>query len=376
LDDPQPNGYGLAVLTLHSLIDQTGLLTLSLGETEQPSPGPDEVVIKVEATPINPSDLGALIAGVDLASLTSSGDVTVGQLAADDLNAVAARIGVSMPVGNEAGGTVVQAGTSPAAQALLGKVVGVAGGAMYTQFRAVPAAACIVMPDGVTPEQAASCFVNPLTALGMVDTMRHDGHTALVHTAAASNLGQMLNRICLADGVGLVNVVRKPEQASLLRSQGAQYVCDSSSPSFRADLVAALQVTGATVAFDATGGGRLGGDILSAMEAALTEGKPYSRYGSTTHKQLYIYGGLDTSPTVLHRSYGMAWGIGGWLLTPFLMSSPPERVAELRSRVANEITTTFASHYSSRISLHEAIQPDTIRAYAAKATGQKYLITP
>ncbi len=341
-----------------------------------PTPANTGVVIKVEATPINPSDLGALIAGVDLASLTSSGDVTVGQLSPGDLNAVAARIGVSMPVGNEAGGTVVQAGSSPAAQALLGKVVGVAGGAMYTQFRAVPAAACIVMPDGVTPEQAASCFVNPLTALGMVDTMRRDGHSALVHTAAASNLGQMLNRICLADGVGLVNVVRKPEQAALLRSQGAQHVCDSSSPSFRAELVAALQVTGATVAFDATGGGQLGGDILSAMEAALTEGKPYSRYGSTTHKQLYIYGGLDTSPTVLHRSYGMAWGIGGWLLTPFLMSSPPERVAELRSRVANEITTTFASHYSSRISLHEAIQPDTIRAYAAKATGEKYLITP
>jgi NADPH:quinone reductase len=376
LDNRQLNGYGSAVLTLHSLIDQTGLLTLSLGESEQPSPGPDEVVIKVEATPINPSDLGALIAGVDLASLTSSGDATVGQLSPGDLNAVAARIGVSMPVGNEASGTVVQAGSSPAAQALLGKVVGVAGGAMYTQFRAVPAAACIVMPDGVTPEQAASCFVNPLTALGMVDTMRRDGHTALVHTAAASNLGQMLNRICLADGVGLVNVVRKPEQAALLRSQGALHVCDSSSPSFRADLVAALQVTGATVAFDATGGGQLGGDILSAMEAALTEGKPYSRYGSTTHKQLYIYGGLDTSPTVLHRSYGMAWGIGGWLLTPFLMSSPPERVAELRSRVANEITTTFASHYSSRISLHEAIQPDMIRAYAAKATGEKYLITP
>jgi NADPH:quinone reductase len=364
------------MLSLQSLISSSGQLSLSLTDSPTPEPAAHEVLLRVDATPINPSDLGVLIAGVDLASLRAEGGLTVGQLPAGELRAMAARHDVAMPAGNEAGGVVVGAGSSPEAQALLGRVVGVAGGAMYTQFRAVPAAACIVMPDGVTGEQAASCFVNPLTALGMVDTMRNEGHTALVHTAAASNLGQMLNRICLADGVGLVNVVRKPEQVELLRSQGAQYVCDSSSPTFRADLVAALKATGATVAFDATGGGRVGSDILSAMEAALGEGQPFSRYGSITHKQLYIYGGLDTGPTELRRSYGMAWGIGGWLLTPFLISSKPERIAELRARVASEITTTFASTYSHRITLQQALDPDTIRAYAAKATGEKYLITP
>jgi NADPH:quinone reductase len=368
--------YAAGMLALHSTIHSDGTLRLTLDEVDRPEPAPHEVLIKVGATPINPSDLGALIANVDIASLVSDGKSTTGQIPVDGLGSLAARFDQLMPIGNEAAGVVVAAGSSPEAQALMGKVVGAAGGAMYTEFRAIPVASCIVMPEGVTPEQAASCFVNPLTALGMVDTMRAEGHTALVHTAAASNLGQMLNRICIADSVGLVNVVRRPEQAQLLKDQGAQYVCDSSSPTFRADLTAALVATGATVAFDATGGGRLGSDILSCMEIALNTDKPYSRYGSITHKQLYIYGGLDLSPMQLHRDYGMAWGVGGWLLTPFLMKSDKARVAELRARVANEITTTFASTYTARISLQQALDPDTIRMYAAKHTGSKYLITP
>jgi NADPH:quinone reductase len=364
------------MLQLRSLVDASGKLTLSLVDVPMPEPAPHEVVLKIEATPINPSDLGLLLAGIDTSTLVRSGDTTVGQLSPGALSGVAARVGQSSPVGNEGGGVVVAAGSSPEAQALLGKVVGAAGGAMYAEYRAVPAMGCIVMPDGVTPEQAASPFVNPLTALGMVETMRTEGHTALVHTAAASNLGQMLNRICLADGIGLVNVVRRPEQAAILLAEGAQHVVDSSSASFQADLVAALQATGATLAFDATGGGRLGSDILSGMEQALTAGQAYSRYGSSQHKQLYIYGGLDTTPTTLHRAYGMAWGIGGWLLTPFMMKASPETSLRLRARVANEITTTFASTYTDRITLQEALDPDRIRAYDAKRTGEKFLITP
>ncbi len=363
------------MLALHSTVHADGTLRLTLDEVTKPEPAAHEVLIKIGATPINPSDLGALIANVDVDSLISDAAGTTGVIR-EGIKALTARFEERMPIGNEAAGVVVATGSSPAAQALLGKMVGAAGGALYTEFRAVPAAACIVMPDGVTAEQAASCFVNPLTALGMVDTMHREGHSALVHTAAASNLGQMLNRICLADNVGLVNIVRRPEQAHLLRDQGAKFVCDSTSPTFRAELVDALVATGATVAFDATGGGRLGSDILSSMEQALTTGKPYSRYGSTTHKQLYIYGGLDLSPMELHRNYGMAWGVGGWLLTPFLGSIPPERLAELRARVASEITTTFASHYTARISLQEALDPEVIRAYAGKHTGSKYLITP
>jgi NADPH2:quinone reductase len=272
---------------------------------------------------------------------------------------------------------VVAAGASPAAQALLGKTVAVLGGAMYAQYRAIRADQCLVLPEGASAADGASCFVNPLTALGMVETMRREGHKALVHTAAASNLGQMLNRICLKDGIGLVNIVRKPEQAALLKAQGAQHVCDSSAPSFLADLTEALVQTGATIAFDATGGGRLAGQILGCMEAALNRtATEYSRYGSTTHKQVYIYGGLDTGPTEIVRNFGFAWGMGGWLLFPFLQKIGPEAVQALKARVAAELKTTFASSYTKEISLAEALQLEAIAVYGQRATGTKFLINP
>jgi NADPH:quinone reductase len=271
----------------------------------------------------------------------------------------------------------VAAGASAAAQALLGKKVAVLGGAMYSQFRCVPAEQCLLLPADATAAEGASCFVNPLTALGMVETMRREGHSALVHTAAASNLGQMLNRICQKDGIALVNIVRKPEQAALLKAMGAQHVCDASQPGFMDDLTNALAATGATVAFDATGGGKLAGQILSAMEAALSRNtKEYSRYGSTTHKQVYIYGGLDTSPTTFVRNFGMTWGMGGWLLFPFLQKLKPEAVQALKARVAAELKTTFKSGYSKQVSLAEALQLDTIGAYGQRATGTKFLINP
>jgi NADPH:quinone reductase-like Zn-dependent oxidoreductase len=248
---------------------------------------------------------------------------------------------------------------------------------MYAQYRVIKARECLPLPAGTAPAAGASCFVNPLTALGMVETMRREGHTALVHTAAASNLGQMLNRICLKDGIGLVNVVRKPDQAALLRAQGAAHVVDSSSETFMAELTEALVETGATIAFDATGGGQLASRILTAMEAAITRtAKEYSRYGSNVHKQVYLYGTLDMRPTEIVRNFGFSWGMGGWLLFPFLQKVGPEVGARLRQRVVDELHTTFASHYSKEVSLAEALSAEAIAAYGARATGTKYLIVP
>ncbi len=369
-------------LQLRSLVTPEGELEISLAQVPIPKPGADEILIRVEASPINPSDLGLLLGPADLSTLKAigAGDAAVvtAKIAPQFMRAVAPRLGQSLPVGNEGAGVVVEAGAAPEAQALVGKTVAVIGGAMYGQYRTARAADALVLPPGATAKDGASCFVNPLTALGMVGTMRLEGHSALVHTAAASNLGQMLVKICHADGVPLVNIVRKPEQAQLLKGLGARYVVDTSAPSFMDDLIAAVTETGATVAFDAIGGGKLAGQILTAMEVAASakSGGAFNRYGSTTHKQVYIYGGLDTGPTELNRAFGMAWGLGGWLLTYFLAKIGPAEAAKLRQRVADELKTTFASHYTAEITLAEALQPDVIRAYNRKTTGEKYLITP
>jgi NADPH:quinone reductase len=368
-------------MQIRSLVTAGGTLELSLADIDVHHPKDDQVVVRVDAAPINPSDLGLLFGGADMATAVASGTadhpVVTATLPPAAVRAMAGRIGESLPVGNEGGGVVVAAGSSPEAQALLGRTVGVLGGAMYSQYRTLAVSQCLVLPEGTTPKQGASCFVNPLTALGMVGTMRAEGHTALVHTAAASNLGQMLNKVCQADGIALVNIVRRPEQAELLRSIGAAHVCDSSSPTFMEDLIAALSATGATIAFDAIGGGKLAGQILTAMEAAaVATAKEYSRYGSSTHKQVYIYGGLDRSPTELNRSFGMAWGLGGWLLTPFLQKIGPDAAEQLRQRVAAEITTTFASSYTAEVNLAQALSLDAIAAYGRQATGEKYLVLP
>jgi NADPH:quinone reductase-like Zn-dependent oxidoreductase len=368
-------------LQLRSLVKDDNSLELSLVDVETPDPGPDEILVRVEAAPLNPSDLALLFGPADMTTAVASGTPERPLVTADIpekfMKMVAGRVGESLAVGNEAAGVVIGAGSSDAAQALMGKTVGIIGGEMYGQYRCVNLFMCLELEEGTTAAQGASCFVNPLTALAMVETMRMENHTALVHTAAASNLGQMLNRICIADGVDLVNIVRKAEQEEILRELGAKYIVNSTADSFYEDLTEALVATGATLAFDATGGGRLGSDILSCMEAAAVRSMTeYNRYGSDVYKQLYIYGGLDRSPTTLTRNFGFSWGIGGFLLTPFMQKVGMEKMGEMRARVAAEITTTFASHYTREISLAEALSLEAIAVYGKQATGEKYLIKP
>ena len=372
---------GKSGLQLRSLIKKSGELEISLVNVPVAEPAADEVVVRVEASPINPSDLGLLVGAADMSTARATGTrdapVITAKVPEAAMRAMAGRLDESMPVGNEGAGVVIKTGSSEAAKALMGRTVAMIGGAMYAQYRTIKASECLVLPEGTTAAEGASCFVNPLTSLGMVETMRREGHKALVHTAAASNLGQMLNKICLKDGIGLVNIVRNSQQAEILHKIGAKHVIDSTSPTFMRDLTDALVETGATLAFDAIGGGKLAGQILSAMEAAANKSaKVYSRYGSSVHKQVYIYGGLDTGPTELNRTFGMSWGLGGWLLFQFLQKIGPADAMKLRQRVVAELKTTFASHYTQVVSLHEALQLSHIAVYGKRATGEKYLINP
>jgi len=372
---------GKSGFQLRSLLKKSGELEISLVNVPTPEPSPDEVVVRVEGAPINPSDLGLLIGPADMSTANASGTkqspVVTAKVPDAAMKAMAARLDESMPVGNEGAGVVIRTGSSDAAKALMGKTVAMIGGAMYAQYRTLRINECLPLPDGTTAAEGASCFVNPLTALGMTETMRREGHKALVHTAAASNLGQMLNKICIKDGIPLVNIVRSKEQAVILHKIGAKYVVDSTAATFMDDLTNALVETGATIAFDAIGGGKLAGQILTCMEnAANKTAKAYSRYGSSVHKQVYIYGSLDPRPVELNRAFGMAWGVGGWLLFPFLMKIGPADGAKLRARVVAELKTTFASHYTKVVSLQEALQLENIAVYGKRATGEKFLINP
>ena len=368
-------------LQLLSTVSEEGVLTMEMKEQPMPTPKPDQILVRVEATPINPSDHGVMFGWADIAAATSTGSgkdrVLTAPIVPQGMSRMKARFGQALPIGNEGAGTVVAAGEDAYAQSLIGKVVAIMGGGMYGEYRCVPAMMAMPLLEGHTAKDGASSFVNPLTALSMVETMRMEGHSALVHTAAASNLGQMLNRICQADGVDLVNVVRREEQAKLLRDMGAKYVCNSSDDDFMAKLTDAIHETGATLAFDATGGGELGSQVMTAMEAAAarTPGA-YSIYGSIHHKQVYLYGSLDFSPTFLSRAYGMAWGVGGWLLPNFLAKAGQDVAVRLRTRVAKELKTTFASHYTDEISLEQALDADIVKRYNAKKTGEKFLINP
>ncbi len=364
---------------LFTNITSEGQLQISLQETEISAPKPHEVIVQIEAAPINPSDMWPMFGPANLAEAALSDDKSLltAPVFKGMLPRIKSRLDMVLPIGNEGAGKVVAAGESEAAQAMLGKTVAVLSGATYSQFCKVPVQACIVHNQGTTAKQAASSFVNPLTALGMVETMRMEGHSALVHTAAASALGQMLNKICIAEGVQLVNIVRKQEQADILKGIGAKYICDSSSDSFKTDLYNAIEETGATLAFDAIGGGELVSDILTAMEmVGSKDAKGFNTYGSEANKQVYIYGGLDFAPTILNRAYGMTWGIGGWLLMRFLGKLPIPKVLELHKRVADEINTTFATEFTDELNFEQAMTPSVLQQYNAKKTGEKYVINP
>jgi NADPH:quinone reductase-like Zn-dependent oxidoreductase len=363
---------------LRTTVTDAGAVEVSVDQVEVPSPGPNQLLIRVEAAPINPSDMGLLFAGADpgaFSRVTSADRPTVSAKLPDAARrASAARVGQSLPAGNEGAGTVVAAG--PGSEDMVGQIVAAAGGSMYSQYCVADAGLCLALPDGVSAADGAASFVNPMTALGMIETMRSEGHSAIVHTAAASNLGQMLQKACLEDGIGLVNIVRSPAQAAILREIGAEHVCDSSADGFMKELIAAVRTTGATIGFDAIGGGSMASRIMTAMEAAAASDAPFSRYGSNTFKQVYIYGGLDRGPTELTRSFGFSWGLGGWLLTPFLAKTGLDNLIRMRDRVAAGITTTFASRFTDRVSLAGTLDPASISVYGRQATGQKYLVEP
>lgn len=363
-------------LKLHSTVRADGTLLVDLREEDLPAPAGTQLLVRVEAAPINPSDLGLLFGPADMAGADYADGRIVAQLPEPAMKAMAARIDQPMGVGNEAAGTVIAAGDAPAAQALLGKRVAMIGGDMYARFRLIDASACMVLPDDVSAEQGASAFVNPMTALGFAETARAGGHKAIVHTAAASNLGQMLVKVARADGLGLVNIVRSAEQAATLRDMGAEHVVNSQEADFSTQLEQAIAATGATVAFDAIGGGDLLSRVMNAMERVASRDEPYSRYGSTRFKQGYIYGALDTGPTILHRGFGFSWSVSGWLLFPFLQQAGRETADRMRARVRDNLTTLFASRYKAHLSLEQALTRDAVLAYNARRTGEKYLIVP
>lgn len=363
-------------LQIFSTVTEAGRIELSIRPVPVLQPADDEVIIRVEATPINPSDLGLLLSVADITQLTTEGGITSAPIPPHLQRLVAARRGTALPIGNEGAGTVVAAGTSAPAQALLGKIVSLAGGQMYAQYRRAKAQDCLELPAGVSAEAGASSFVNPMTALGMIGTMRKQGFTGLVHTAAASNLGQMLVKLTQAEAIPLVNIVRSDAQAALLRGIGATHVIDSTAEDFPAALAQAIEQTGAYLAFDAIGGGRLAQHILQAMETAAGRGKPYNVYGTTQNKQVYIYGSLNTGPTEIARSFGFSWNVGGWLLTPYLQEAGGAEIARMRQFIRDHLHDIFASHYTAHITLHDVLDPAIIAKFAQRATGAKYLINP
>jgi NADPH:quinone reductase-like Zn-dependent oxidoreductase len=367
---------GVTGKTLTSTLNADGTLTVELVERTLDDPTGYGVVIKVEAAPINPSDLGLLFASADLATASYSPGKIVAKIAEPALSQLAKRFGEAMIVGNEGSGIVVAAGEAPEAQELLGKRVACVPSGMYAQYRATDARACMVLPEPITAEQGAGAFVNPLTVQGFVETMRREGFKGIVHTAAASNLGQMLVKLCREERVLLVNIVRNPAQAAILKELGAEYVLNSTAPDFYNQLVAAIEATGAMLAFDAIGGGTLQSQILSAMEVVASKDIAFSRYGSDVRKRVYIYGLLDHAPTVITRNFGFGWDIGGWLLGPFLAHIGVHGGERMRQRVLEEITTIFASSYKTKVSLEEMLTREAVAEYTAQRTGEKYLVTP
>lgn len=353
-----------------------GKLTVEVAETEVAQPTGNQVLVKMEAAPINPSDLAILTGMADL----ENGEYSPGKFVADMpepfYSAQKARHGQRLPVGNEGAGTVVAAGEEEYAQSLIGQRVACVPGKAYSQYCLADAFLCMPLGD-VASEDGASAFVNPMTALGFVETAKMEEQGAIIHTAAASNLGQMLVKICQEDDMPLVNIVRKAEHVELLKGLGATHIVNSSDDDFADQLRGAIDATGAYCGFDPIGGGDMVDVCFKAMEqVAASKMSEYSRYGSEQAKKMYIYGRLDFGPTILTPSYGFGWTLSGWLLTPFLQNAGTETVLAMRDRVLNGLTSTFASSYKRKVTLEEMLTRDAVLDYRLMKTGEKYLVTP
>ena len=359
---------------LTTQLDADGTLTLQLNDKTWDAPKAGQVLVKIEASPINPSDLGLLFASADTENAVYTPGKIVAKMPDNATRAMKARHGMAMPAGNEAAGTVVAAGEG--AEHLMGKRIACVPGSAYGTYAYAEAQMAFPVDDNVTAEQAASSFVNPMTALGFTETMKLEGYTGIVHAAAASNLGQMLVKICLEDNIPLVNIVRSDEQVKLLKDLGATHVLNMTDADFMPKLIDAIAETKAMLGFDPIGGGTLAGQILTAMEAAASRGAAFSRYGSSEPKKVYIYGALDIGPTILNRAFGLTWDLAGWLLTPFMMKAGMEIVGRMRMRVMKDLTTTFASHYQMRGSLEDMLTKEAVSVYNARRTGEKYLVVP
>lgn len=361
---------------LFTTLDSDGMLTLEIEERTFPEPTGNQVLVKMEAAPINPSDLAILTSAADFEYAVYSPGKVVAKMPEPFNSGQKSRHGQRLPAGNEGAGTVVATGDGEMAKALMGQRVACVPGNAFSQYAIADAAMCLPLGDH-SAEEGASSFVNPMTALGFVETARKEGASAILHTVGASNLGQMLNRICLEDGMDLVSIVRKSEQAELLKSQGAKHVVNSSDSDFMEQLQAAIDETNAFFGFDPIGGGDMVDTCFKAMErVAVGKMSEYSRYGSNQQKRMYIYGRLDFGPTILTPSYGFGWNLGGWLLTPFLATAGMETVMRMRKRVLDNLTTTFASHYKSKVDLEGMLTKDAILDYRQMKTGEKYLVTP
>jgi NADPH:quinone reductase-like Zn-dependent oxidoreductase len=361
---------------LFTTLAADGKLTLEVAEATFPVPTGNQVLVKMEGAPINPSDLAILTSAADFANAEYAPGKVIATMPEPFLSGQKGRHGQRLPAGNEGAGTVIATGDSDMARALMGARVACVPGNAFSQYAIADAMMCLPLGDH-TSEQGASSFVNPMTALGFVETAKMEGHDAIIHLAAASNLGQMLNRICIEDGMKLVNIVRKAEHVDLLKSQGAHYVVNSSADSYMADLRAAIAETGAYLGFDPIGGGQASDGVLKAMEqVASSQMGEFSRYGSNQQKKMYMYGRLDLSPTILTPSYGLQWSVAGWLLTPFLQRAGMETVVRMRTRVQQNLTTTFASHYKAKVTLEGMLERDAICDYRQMKTGEKYLVTP
>lgn len=361
---------------LFTTLSADGKLTLELSEETFPEPTGNQVLVKMEAAPINPSDLAILTSAADFENAEYAPGKVVADMPEPFLSGQKGRHGQRLESGNEGAGTVVATGDGDMAKALMGQRVACVPGHAFSQYAIADAMMCLPLGEH-SSEVGASSFVNPMTALGFVETAKAEGHDAIIHLAAASNLGQMLNKICLEDGMKLVNIVRKESHVELLKGIGATHIVNSSDDDYMSQLRAAISETGAFLGFDPIGGGQNTDHVLKAMEqVAAGQMDEYSRYGSNQDKKVYMYGRLDLGPTILTPSYGLQWCVSGWLLTPFLAKAGMETVIKMRTRVQQNLTTTFASSYKAKVDLEQMLTKEAILDYRQMKTGEKYLVTP